>query len=198
MLTLSAWVLGVAGVGLAYFIALAGAMKTAPSRSPKETLVSGILPVLTILLGSAALMRALPTQSPVRAILLNGVPILLGLLGAVIAFVPLTGGPGHSSLWEPELGARSDGTKYFRDSDANWRHDEPLYRATVSREAAGEPPPPPARSWPGYWDEYFEGLRKWHENPDRHIGFITTLRRERGLPEPPDSSGGGNPGPDGP
>lgn len=198
MLTLIAWVFGVAGVGMAYFIALAGAMKTVPSRAPKEVLVSGILPVLAILLGSVALVRTLHTQSHVRAILLDGVPILLGVLGAVIAFAPLTGGPGHSSVWEPELGVRPDGTSYFRDSDANWRHDEPLYRETIAREAAGDPPPQSAQSWSGYWAEYFEGLRKWHENPDRHISFITTLRRERGLPGPPGPSSDGNAAPDAP
>lgn len=181
LLLVSAWILSVLGVALAYVIDFANGMKTAPSKSTKDRLISAALPLVALVLVALVLGRAWQAQAFARGLLLAGVPLLLALFGLVVAFAPMSRNRGYKS--EYETATRRDGTKYFRDSRKNWSLDEAAYRSTVAREAAGDRPPQNAASWAEYWTGYMEGLWKWHGNPPRRIDFIVQLRREAKLPE---------------
>lgn len=185
LLTIFAWVVSLAGFALAYVIAFANSMKTAPSKSAGSTAISAVLPLLAIGLSAWVTLGYWRAERHGAAIGLGGVPLLIGLVGALVTFMPLTSSRSGRKAWQHETGTRPDGTTYFRDTPRNWQLDESAYRSTVAREVAGDTPPQDTASWPAYWAQHIAALHKWHENPQRHIAFIAQLRREAKLPELP-------------
>lgn len=183
LLTFSAWIVSVLGFALAYVIAFANSMKTVPSKSIGSTIASAVLPLLAVALSAWVIARYWSEQRHGAALGLGGFPLLIALIGVLVAFMPLTSSKRSSKAWKHDTATRPDGTTYFRDTPHNWSLDEPAYRSTVAREVAGAEPPQNAATWSAYWAEHFAALRRWHENPQRHIDFIAQLRREAKLPE---------------
>ena len=177
-----AWICAAVGLGLACLISLAAAMKTAPRRTPGETLTSAFLPAVAALLSACLLWRCWPLVGVAGFVTHLG-PAVLAVLGLLVALAPMT--RRGSSLFVHETRTLSDGRKVIADSPRNWRHDEPACRQTALAETAGGAPPGGAPDWPSYWYDLLARARQFHENPVRYAELVARVRREVGLGDLP-------------
>ena len=70
-------------------------------------------------------------------------------------------------------------TKYFQ---TDWDLFKFSVGHDVELELAGEKPPGQRQYWQDWWDSRILALRQNRTNPERHIAYIHTRRKEAGLP----------------
>ena len=170
MLLVITWLTALGSAAFAWLLAFAGGMRAAPSFARRERLVAGAPALLPLAL---ALWVATSPEHGLGSAL---GPLLLVGFTAFVVGAPITRrGASHRAVTR-DIVRTADGTQQYRDSAHNRALTVAECERALAQEAAGASPPPGTASWAAHWLAYEDGLRRWQQNPEHHVGIVRRLR----------------------
>lgn len=165
-----AWLVAGAGAALGWLLSFAGSMCAAPRFPARQRFVVAGLSGLALALAVGAWAAADSAGWWALG------PGLLAVFGLLVAIQPTTRRGSALAAATRTTVRAPDGTLWFADDAHNLRLTELEVARSLAAERAGQGPPGGSASWEAHWAQYEDGLRRWQQNPERHLAVLRAHR----------------------